>query len=101
MSTVKQLIEDLNSVDITDGSSLGFEARTVEDDERETIVYEVWTNASLVEMQRLVVKYFQRTDCGHSHDCCGCWFRFTTRVVSEFDKEGVAYLIIDSWLRNI
>lgn len=62
---------------------------------------QLWTDASYdqvtLAMKELGDLY---TSCGHMHDCCGCWFLQSVRIRSMYDREGVAYLIYESYARN-
>ena len=62
---------------------------------------QLWTDASYdqvtLAMKELGDLY---TSCGHMHDCCGCWFLKSVRIRSMYDREGVAYLIYESYARN-
>lgn len=77
------------------------ETRDEDSDERYARMFEVWTQKSLDEVRNSVFRHFERTHCGHSYDCCGCFFRSSVRVVPMYEKENVAYYIVDYWARNI
>lgn len=75
----------------------------VEDDICQDTSYyaQLWTDASYDQVT-LAMKELEPLDtpCGHMHDCCGCWFLNSVRIRSMYDREGVAYLIYESYSRN-
>lgn len=73
------------------------------DTENQTHVsmYEIWTDHYLNRVENVVYAALKNTECSHNYDCCGCFKRSKVKVYSLFDREGIAYIILDYWSRNI
>lgn len=63
--------------------------------------YTVYTNKTHDEVRNAVSKAFPYVSCGHDHDCCGCYFRRSVISRPMFDRESVAYYIVETLSRNI
>tara|TARA_B100001250_G_scaffold104529_1_gene88187 strand:+ start:34 stop:378 length:345 start_codon:yes stop_codon:yes gene_type:complete len=54
-----------------------------------------------VIVAHLALSFEKTKPCGHTHDCCGCWFRSRVEVANPNSKEGISYWIVDKWNKNI
>lgn len=74
----------------------------VEDDmcQGTTHYAQLWTTATYTEVLNAVQQIEKPAGCGHQYDCCGCWFFQGFRVANMYQKEGIAYIAVESYSRN-
>lgn len=59
-------------------------------------VYRIWANESLDRVKDVVFSELKNTPTDAGFEM----FRWSVEVFSLFDKEGMAYIIIDTWTQN-
>lgn len=81
--------------------------------EEKTVYQEFYIDATEAEIRNTISimrdKGYGAMACGHSHDCCGCWFLSSVSVFTSSsrscstDAPGTAnkFLIKEVWNRNI
>ena len=57
------------------------------------------TSKDVMEIRnRAAQRMRDENECGHWHDCCGCWFFSGLSLIREYDNR---WIVRESWGRNL
>ena len=74
------------------------------DEEHSTMYSTIYSTSTLGQVKAIVreaeMEGFGR-NCGHEHDCCGCYFLSMVFVLPLFQDQKDYYIIKEVWAQNV